>query len=711
MKLSAIKRNSVAIAGIVGLGVLFLAQRQMEKHLWTASALLGILVGWGIWLWCIERQPPTPDHLPELQPQVFDRTRLRLGLMAASIVVAILTWFSLSTRETPIGGDVGPAYSFGPGNNITMPSVIGWLLAIGLWFAATWSWQPFRLPKADPSETRKSWLAFGLLTLITIAGGWLLFHRLYQTPNDMTQDHAWKLLDIINILNGGRPLFLPNNTGREPGQFYYIATLIKLFNLNRDFMALKIGNAIIGTITIPIVYLLGRELGGRKIGLIAASLYAMSKWAWATTRMGLRYPYAPLPAALVIWHLLRYVRMGKRTDVLWAGWWLGVGLYGYIGIRIVPLVITMIFVLMLFDRRRRGMEAFKVLATHALMLLITTTLVFLPLGHFMVQYPELFWFRVATRTTDTERSIAQSACADFYKKLGQNFVTEHPNEPNPYENKQINGTVCKLQIFGYNNLNMLKSFNWMGDISQVNAVSLDILVDVMTATLLLAAVPYLLWRLFWERSLRWWMAAFALPILAMTSTLNIAFFIENPSTPRAAIMMPMLFVVAAAPLALLTEWIVGVGRKAMFVPARWAVAAIVTVAMLGYGVQQNYVRYFRDFHIQYRNFVPISGEISSAILAYEQRGLDRNDAYIFVWRYWLEGRSISVYMNDIHWHESHFINTDQPLVEPNGKPLLYVINQEDQARLTELQTRFPQGELKRVDSVVPNKWFYTFFIP
>ncbi|MBA3470277.1 MAG: glycosyltransferase family 39 protein [Herpetosiphonaceae bacterium] len=682
MNTQTIRRNLPAILGLAGLGMLLLVQRQLELRVFSALILAGLLAGWGIWGWCIERQPPARDRLGLLQPTALPQLMLRAGISLLAFSIAFLTWRSIS------------------GNTITGGNVAGWLSAVALWVGAWWSWERPRLPQADLLETRKSRLAALLLLGITIFGGWLLFHRLYNTPNDMTQDHPWKLLDIQQILDGGRPLFFPNNTGREPGQFYYIALLIKLFNLPPDFMALKLGNVIIGTITIPIVYLLGRELGGRKLGLIAASLYAMSKWALATTRMGLRYPYAPLPAALVLWHLLRYVRMGKRTDALLAGIWLGVGLYGYIGIRIVPLVIIAFFGLMLFDRRRHTPQAIGTLVAHGLLLVTTTALLFLPLGHFMIEFPDQFWYRVATRTTDKERSIEQTVCQEFYGATGTT-----PQEISPL--------ACKLGVFAYNNLRMFKGFNWEGDISQVNAVSKDILVDLITATLLLAAVPLLLWRLFRERSLRWWMVFVALPILLMTSTLNIAFPIENPSTPRAAIVMPLLFVVAAAPLALLAEWIIGAWTLRPRVRvARWALAGGVVVALLAQGVQQNYERYFKDFHLQYQGFVPNSGEIAGAILAYEQRGLDRNDAYILVWPYWLEGRSISVYMGNIHWHETHAIYEKDVLHEPeNGRPLLYLLNQEDSKRRDELQARFPTGELKQVQTVVPNRTFYTFFIP
>ena len=683
MNIIALRRSLPAAVGLVALWLLYQTQQQLELRQFSLTILISLLVGWGITMWCSERQPPFRDQLGALQPNTTTHLPIRIGLSVLAFGLAVVTWRGIS------------------GNVLTTSNTVSWLGAVGVWLVAWWPWQR-KHRTVGPIERRNHWLALALVLLVTAFGGWLRFHRLYFTPGDMTQDHSWKLLDVQTVLDGGRPIFFPNNTGREAGQFYYIAFLIRLFNLPRDFMALKIGNAIVGTATIPIIYLFARELGGRKLGLIAALLYSIGKWPLATTRMGLRYPYATLPAALVLWSLWRYVRLGKRTDALLVGVWMGLGLHGYLGVRAVPFAIIAVFGLMLFDPRRRTRQGLMKLVGHGLLILVTTALLFLPLGHFMQEFPDQFWYRVATRTTDKERSIQETVCKeDIFK----------PADPNA----TINPTVCKAGIFVYNNLRMLLAFNWEGDVSQVNTVSKDPFVDVMTATLLLLAVPLLVWRLFVERSLRWWMTVIALPLLLLSTTLNIAFPIENPSTVRTGVAMPVLFTIAAAPLALLLEWIVAGASLWHWRRIRaWRIGlATLTVAtVFTIATQQNYTRYFKDFDRQYSNFVPNTGEIAQAIKAYSNRGITNDNAFFAGWPYWFESRALSVHLGDIAWHETHELRQNEPIPPlVAGQPRLYVLNREDEKRRTELQQTFPNGELKFVATPVPSKSFYLFYIP
>ena len=673
-----------ATFALLGLMVLLVVQRHFEQRELSMLILIGLLVAIGLWALALDKSPPVADNLGVLQPSALGYVGLRVGMSAFAAVLAVLAWRGIT------------------GNEFTQPVVILWLGAVLLWLAA---WSPWGRPlgwqrSSDPAEQRKRWIVAAILLGITAFGAWLRFHRLYFTPYDMTQDHSWKLLDVKTILDGGRPIFFPNNTGREPWQFYYTAVLMRVFNLPLDYMALKIGNGIIGTITIPIIYLFGRELGGRKLGLFAAALYTIGKWPLETTRMGLRFPHATLPAALVLWYLWRYVRAGRRSDALWVGIWMGVGLYGYIGIRAVPFVIAAVFGLLLFDRRRRNGRSIATLFGHGMLILVTSALIFLPLGHFMQQFPDQFWYRVATRTTDRERSIEKDICSDAKTTLGE--VTS-------------NVTLCKVGVFAYNNVQMALAFNWRGDRNEVNTVSYDPFLDYITAALLLAALPVLVWRLFVERSLRWWMTVIALPLLLLTTTLSIAFPIENPSTARTGVAMPVLFVIAAAPLALLSEWVMGGGAAQRWLKRglwRWAVLGGLCLALFAVATQENYVRYFRDLDRQYRGFVPNTGEIAQAIKAYSNRGITNDNAFFVGWPYWFESRALSVHLGDIAWHETHELRQNEPIPPlVAGQPRLYVLNREDEKRRTELQQTFPNGELKFVATPVPSKSFYLFYIP
>jgi len=69
--------------------------------------------------------------------------------------------------------------------------------------------------------------------------------------------------------------------------------------------------------------------------------------------MGLRYPFTPFFAAISFYFVMRALKHQKRNDFLMAGFWLGLGLYGYIPSRNVPLAVLGLSVLWMIVSRRR----------------------------------------------------------------------------------------------------------------------------------------------------------------------------------------------------------------------------------------------------------------------------------------------------------------------------------------------------------------------
>ncbi len=74
---------------------------------------------------------------------------------------------------------------------------------------------------------------------------------------------------------GRRASSFPRNTGREAIQMYLTAGIIQLFNTGYTFISLKIGTILAGLLTLPYLYLLGKELGNRRVGLFAMLLLGL----------------------------------------------------------------------------------------------------------------------------------------------------------------------------------------------------------------------------------------------------------------------------------------------------------------------------------------------------------------------------------------------------------------------------------------------------
>lgn len=168
----------------------------------------------------------------------------------------------------------------------------------------------FILPESQ-SQSRRDWLAFLrqprwtitisrwaiLLSLATLVVVFFRFYRLDSVLGEMFSDHAEKLLDVADVLQGQTSIFFPRNTGREAFQMYLTALIAVVAGTGLSFMSLKLGTALAGFIALPFIYLLGKEIGGKWVGLIAFLLAGVAYWPNVISRVGLRFPLYPMAVA------------------------------------------------------------------------------------------------------------------------------------------------------------------------------------------------------------------------------------------------------------------------------------------------------------------------------------------------------------------------------------------------------------------------------
>ncbi len=121
----------------------------------------------------------------------------------------------------------------------------------------------------------------------------------------MFSDHAEKLLDVGEVLQGQFSIFFPRNTGREAIQMYLTAAVSMLFGTGLSFMSLKLGTALAGIFALPFIYLLAKEIGGRRLGLLAFFLAAVAYWPNVISRVGLRFPLYPLFVAPMLYFIIK----------------------------------------------------------------------------------------------------------------------------------------------------------------------------------------------------------------------------------------------------------------------------------------------------------------------------------------------------------------------------------------------------------------------
>lgn len=173
------------------------------------------------------------------------------------------------------------------------------------------------------------------LCLIILLGAGARLYQLDRLPPGFYTDEAYYALDALDVIAGARPIYFPANNGREPLFIYGLSISISV--LGRTPFAVRLPAALLGTLTIPAAYALGRALFNRRVGLIMAALTAASLWAIALSRIGLRASTLPPLAAVMLACLVTGLRQRRLWLMALSGALCGLCFYTYLSARLTPL--------------------------------------------------------------------------------------------------------------------------------------------------------------------------------------------------------------------------------------------------------------------------------------------------------------------------------------------------------------------------------------
>jgi hypothetical protein len=501
----------------------------------------------------------------------------------------------------------------------------------------------------------------------------LVFTRTYSfttTPPEMTSDHMEKLLNVNEIFQGKTYIFFANNGGREAIEFYLVALVIRLFGTGLSFLSLKIVSIAAGILTLPFLYLLGREIADRRVGLLAMVLGGVAYWPDMISRIGLRLPLAMLFCAITLYFFFKALRRRSWNDFLWAGVALGIGMYGYTPIRVVPLGLAVILGLFVLHPSSSGSRRW---ATAGFLVTIgTTALLFLPFLRYAVEFPNDFWLRTSSRIFP-----------DIY-------------------------TVPELvKTFFYNLGNGLQMFSWNDGVGWFNCVPLRPALDVITGALFhlgaIGMVVHAVKKRTWEAM----SLILLVPILLLPSILALAMPNENPSLARAIAAVPVVFLLPAFGLILLTDYLRGLvpGRNGVWVGLGLASLLIVL------GASQDFDLTLRQYPATYRLNSENASELGLFMKNFVATIGRPEDTYFIPYPYWVDDRIVNIEagfpIDSVHYVFPENI----PDFEFSGRPTLFLLLATDVDSLEALRQRFPDGYYATVASAFPNHDYIFFIVP
>ena len=639
---------------LAALMLALIAQRSFEPP--SPSAMMGVplyLAAGALAVWAFLRGEWRLATLPPARAES-DPLTVRGGTFIAAILFSVAAFVAMA------------------GNKFTSLNVLVWLIAIVLHVRAFWLGEPQTMWKhvvdglsAIQSDRRTAmWAA---LVLVIVA--FTLFFRLYRlesVPPEMTSDHAEKLMDVFDITNGQYSIYFPRNTGREPLYIYLSAFIAGFAGIS--FLTIKIAAVLGGLLMLPFLYLLGKEMGSTRIGLLAVAFAGIAYWPSVIERFALRISFYPLFVAPTFYFLIRGLRRQSRNDFILSGLFLGLGLFGYMPFRIIPFAVVAIVLVYLLHVR--DSQTRKQTILWLMLLALTSLVVFIPLARYATENPDMFAFRAFSRLCTVERPL-----------------------PGP-----------AWQLFLGNLWNAMKEFNWNNGVIWVHSIPNRPALDIVSGALFLLGVILLLVR--YVRSRQWTdiVLLLAIPLTQMPSILSLAFPVENPSLNRTAgAIVPVFLVVGVALDGLISSF----GAEKRRAALGWGLAGVLFLLSFN----QNYNLVFHQYNDQYTanswNTRDMGVEIEKFIAANHTP----DNVWIVPYAFWVDTR-LPAFWAGLPGRDLAIFREKLPATTLVDGPKLFIAAIPDTDTLAVLQALYPQGKLIRYMSRLDEGHdFWIFTVP
>jgi len=326
---------------------------------------------------------------------------------------------------------------------------------------------------------------------------------------------------------------------------------------------------------------------------------------------------------------------------------------------------------------------------------------------FSVQYPDLFWRRTAGRLLGD--STIQEVLEDG------SIVAREPTAAEQFQAFQDN-----LPVLLNNVKNVLFMFNWKGDVAWINNPPNIPQMDSLVGALFLLGLVAWAARMIRRRDVVDWLMPAALFLMLMPSALSIAYPVENPSATRTSGALPIAYLFAAYPLALMIRSVL------RLTPARRAAITLASV-LLALVMAVSYTQNARLYFERYQRYYLVSS------LPYRQAGETLRDfnaevggkgnTFMIAYPYWWDHRALGIaaglvdYPNGITKLEDvprfmldAFARQNDYYFEPDSD-ILFFHAAEDVATHNKLREWFPNGTAEFVEIEQQQRSYALYRVP
>jgi hypothetical protein len=217
-----------------------------------------------------------------------------------------------------------------------------------------------RLPEPSRPVETGSRAAFLWLSAILAVTSCLRLYRIGQPLSPFWDDWANSLVAIRPLLDQNKFYWMFPSDGREPFLSYFMVGIRFLLPDLHGLVVQRITSWLLGLLAIFVLYLAGKELGSRRVGLVAAGLGAVGMPMLQLSLAGMRAFTIPLAVSLLLLATFRLFNQPIFSRFLQWGLALAFGVHTYTVFRSFTLVVPFILLpWILYPKTERRFHPFS----------------------------------------------------------------------------------------------------------------------------------------------------------------------------------------------------------------------------------------------------------------------------------------------------------------------------------------------------------------
>jgi len=439
--------------------------------------------------------------------------------------------------------------------------------------------------------------------------------------------------------------------------------------LGRTMVGVRVLPALVGALTVPLTYLLGRRLWNERVGLVAALVLAGSHFHVHYSRLGMNNVWDPFWILLALGLLALARRRGTRRLWLLAGLAVGFSAYFYTASHLLPpMLVGLLLFFLLFDHGALRQQGRHMVAGMALALVVI-----LPIFVYYNANPGIFMERVNTLGIFQSGWLLQVAGGS---------------------------EQSMLEILGEQGWRAALAFNYTLDTSDSYNPGIPLL-RLGAGLFFVLGVGLAVARL---RELR---HNLLLIWLGVTVLFAGALLVNPPDSHRLLVAAPAVALLVALGLTWTVEKLFeGVGA----IEKRYLVPVVTVVALLL--VAGDLFFYFGSYRQAHR-FGDRNSEIAHEMGTYLRSLEGEWDAYFHgPPAMYVEFPTIPFLATGFRPGENLLnvgeLETEAPSELPDGRNLVFIYLPERSGEVEMTQAAYPQGELTAIEGVLADPLFYVY---